>query len=185
MQQPPLGVGIPDGALPIVEIVVGRCVLEAAADSILCPQEPYTEFDSGVNELKRVIGGGCAATIPGDAMTSCARGRYGGARFRYIAANVVDGRGRLVVEPYVIRRFEGIPVGFIGGVTKTTPQMVMPSGIRGLTFQDEADAANRAARELDRVFRTLFEKVGLVEPPAPSGEFAAAAGQELDALFGE
>lgn len=106
------------------------------------------EFDSGVNELKRVIGGGCAATIPGDAMTSCARGRYGGARFRYIAANVVDGRGRLVVEPYVIRRFEGIPVGFIGGVTKTTPQMVMPSGIRGLTFQDEADAANRAAREL-------------------------------------
>jgi len=45
--------------------------------------------------------------------------------------------------------------------------------------------ANRAARELDRVFRTLFEKVGLVEAPAPSGEFAAAAGQELDALFGE
>jgi hypothetical protein len=45
--------------------------------------------------------------------------------------------------------------------------------------------ANRASRELDRVFRTLFEKVGLVEPAAPSGEFAAAAGQELDALFGE
>jgi predicted regulator of Ras-like GTPase activity (Roadblock/LC7/MglB family) len=45
--------------------------------------------------------------------------------------------------------------------------------------------ANRAARELDRVFRSLFEKVGLVEPAAPSEEFAAAAGQELDALFGE
>jgi len=45
--------------------------------------------------------------------------------------------------------------------------------------------ANRAARELDRVFRSLFEKVGLVEPAVPSEAFAAAAGQELDALFGE
>jgi 5'-nucleotidase len=39
-------------------------------------------------------------------------------------------------------------VGFIGGVTKTTPQMVTPSGVKGVTFQDEADAANRAARQL-------------------------------------
>ncbi len=45
--------------------------------------------------------------------------------------------------------------------------------------------ANRAARELDRVFRSLFEKVGLVEPAVPDQAFAAAAGQELDALFGE
>jgi predicted regulator of Ras-like GTPase activity (Roadblock/LC7/MglB family) len=45
--------------------------------------------------------------------------------------------------------------------------------------------ANRASQELDRVFRALFEKVGLVEPATPSEEFAAAAGQELDALFGE
>jgi len=45
--------------------------------------------------------------------------------------------------------------------------------------------ANRASQELDRVFRALFEKVGLVEPAAPNEDFAAAAGQELDALFGE
>ena len=45
--------------------------------------------------------------------------------------------------------------------------------------------ANRAARELDRVFRSLFEKVGLVEPAVPDQAFAAAAGQALDALFGE
>jgi predicted regulator of Ras-like GTPase activity (Roadblock/LC7/MglB family) len=45
--------------------------------------------------------------------------------------------------------------------------------------------ANRASRELDKVFRALFQKVGLVEPAAPSEAFAAAAGQELDALFGE
>ena len=45
--------------------------------------------------------------------------------------------------------------------------------------------SNRAAKDLDHVFRTLFQKVGLVEPVAPSETFAAAAGQELDALFGE
>ncbi len=53
--------------------------------------------------------------------------------------------------------------------------------------------ANRASQELDGVFRGLFEKVGLFEPqegrpemalPATQ-EFAVAAGQELDALFGD
>lgn len=49
--------------------------------------------------------------------------------------------------------------------------------------------AQRASAELDRVFRGLFEKVGLVEPEAEgaqaSPEFAAAAGREVDALFGD
>ncbi|OGF18165.1 MAG: hypothetical protein A2W00_09785 [Candidatus Eisenbacteria bacterium RBG_16_71_46] len=47
--------------------------------------------------------------------------------------------------------------------------------------------ARRAAGTLDAVFRGLFEKVGLVEPVpgAGDGEFAAAAGRELDALFGD
>jgi predicted regulator of Ras-like GTPase activity (Roadblock/LC7/MglB family) len=49
--------------------------------------------------------------------------------------------------------------------------------------------AGRTVRDLDSVFRSLFEKVGIAEPMQPAdgpGEaFAAAAGQELDALFGE
>jgi len=45
--------------------------------------------------------------------------------------------------------------------------------------------AQRAARQLDQVFRSLFEKVGIGEPAAGSPEFAAAAGREVDALFGE
>lgn len=106
------------------------------------------EFDAGTKELQRVIRGGCAATAPDEAVASCVQSRYRGARFKYIAANVIDGKGRPIVAPYVIKRFEGIPVGFIGGVTKTTPQMVTPSGIAGLKFLDEADAVNRAARQL-------------------------------------
>jgi hypothetical protein len=45
--------------------------------------------------------------------------------------------------------------------------------------------AQRAAKALDGVFRGLFEKVGLAETGATSGDFAAAAGREVDALFGE
>ena len=37
-----------------------------------------------------------------------------------------------------------VSVGFIGEVLKDTPTIVTPTGVAGLTFQDEADAANRA-----------------------------------------
>ena len=50
--------------------------------------------------------------------------------------------------------------------------------------------AGRAGKELDPVFRGLFEKIGIGEPAmtsaaAPDEAFATAAAQELDALFGE
>ncbi len=53
--------------------------------------------------------------------------------------------------------------------------------------------AKRASQELGGVFRSLFAKAGLVEPelqPIPqmeptSPEFALAASQEVDALFGD
>jgi 5'-nucleotidase len=106
------------------------------------------EFDAGVAELKRMIRGGCTNNTRDPNTAACAESRFGGARFRYIAANVVDARGQPLVAPYVIRHFGGVAVGFIGGVTKTTPQMVTPSGVKGVSFQDEADAANRAARQL-------------------------------------
>ena len=45
--------------------------------------------------------------------------------------------------------------------------------------------AARAARELDGVFKSLFEKVGMVETGRGTSEYAEAAGREVDALFGE
>jgi predicted regulator of Ras-like GTPase activity (Roadblock/LC7/MglB family) len=45
--------------------------------------------------------------------------------------------------------------------------------------------ANRAAQALDGVFKGLLEKVGLVEPPSLEPEFAAAAADQVDALFGD
>ena len=49
--------------------------------------------------------------------------------------------------------------------------------------------ARRAASDLDAVFRGLFEKVGIAEPPAvqfaDAPDFVTAAASEVDALFGE
>ena len=45
--------------------------------------------------------------------------------------------------------------------------------------------AQRAAQELDHVFRGIFEKVGLGEPVIGTPAFADAAGREVDALFGD
>ena len=41
-------------------------------------------------------------------------------------------------------------IGIIGEVLEATPTIVTPTGVAGLTFQDEADAANRVVDQLER-----------------------------------
>jgi 5'-nucleotidase len=115
------------------------------------------EFDRGLAELRRLVDGGCAPNPSDAATTSCpdpAR-PYAGARFAdgpgrgFLAANVVDAAGQPVLPPYAVRRFGGQRVGFIGVVTRVTPTIVVPSGVAGLRFLDEADTLNRYAAELE------------------------------------
>jgi 5'-nucleotidase len=107
------------------------------------------EFDQGVAELQRMIAGGCAATPRGDVAT-CAHpgGRYAGARFPFIAANVVDGADRHLLPPTWVKSIDGVTLGFIGAVTRSTPGIVMPAGIRGWRFRPEATAINAQAAQL-------------------------------------
>lgn len=107
------------------------------------------EFDAGITELQRIGKGGCAPPQPQAVATSCAAAPYTGAKFPLLSANVVDSAsGKPVLAPYVVKTFHGIRVGVIGAVTRTTPSIVIPSGISGLRFLDEADGINRAAKEL-------------------------------------
>jgi 5'-nucleotidase len=106
------------------------------------------EFDAGITELKRLEAGGCAVNTPDDAVTSCALHTYGGTRFPLLASNVRDAQDKPPFAPYVVKSYGGIPVAFIGAVTTETPSIVMPSGIAGLRFGDEADAVNRSVQEL-------------------------------------
>jgi 5'-nucleotidase len=106
------------------------------------------EFDAGLAELQRMAQGGCKDNAPKGATRACTLKPFSGAEFPMLAANVLAAGGKPVFAPYVIKRYGGIRVGLIGAVTRSTPRIVVPSGVTGLRFTDEADAVNRAAREL-------------------------------------
>ncbi|MFC5184060.1 bifunctional metallophosphatase/5'-nucleotidase [Actinomadura harenae] len=102
------------------------------------------EFDEGLTELKRIQNGGCH---PVDGCSPA--GKWKGAKFDYLGANVLqESTNEPALKPWTIRKINGVRVGFIGVVTKTTPTIVTADGIKGLRFDDEVAAANRSAREL-------------------------------------
>jgi 5'-nucleotidase len=101
------------------------------------------EFDEGVAELMRIQDGGC------NAVDGCQTGHtYAGADFQYLAANVLGPNGKPIFPAYKIRSFAGAKIGIIGVVTQTTPTIVTPSGVAGLTFLPETETVNRYAEEL-------------------------------------
>ena len=126
------------------------------------------EFDAGFAELKRIAGGGCAPNTPDQPAESCADGPYQGATFPFIAANVLDANGNPAIAASVVKRVGGVPIGIIAAVTKTTPILVRPSGIAGLTFADEADSINREVQRLRaqgvKTFIAVFHEGGEIGP---------------------
>jgi 5'-nucleotidase len=119
------------------------------------------EFDKGRAELLRIQNGGCHPTegctaapyaLPNGSTTDV----YPGADFQYLSANVVvNATGQTLFPAFAMKSFKTdggsrIKVGFIGEVLEATPTIVTPTGVAGLTFQDEADAANRAVRQLQQ-----------------------------------
>lgn len=109
------------------------------------------EFDAGAAELQRVLKGGCAANAPEANVVSCAvpaAGPYTGAKFPMFAANISTSAGQPYMQPSLVKEIDGVKIGFIGAVTKITPTIVVPSGVAGLSFTDEADAINREAAKL-------------------------------------
>lgn len=111
------------------------------------------EFDAGKDELLRVMGGGCRPNTPDALTVSCPLGetgahRHPGARFPHFAANVTTPGGQTLFPPSVVKTVAGVRVGFIGAVTQVTPSIVVPSGVAGLSFTDEADAINAEAARL-------------------------------------
>ena len=107
------------------------------------------EFDKGSAELKRLQAGGCKLTNGQPDPNSCkglgsrAPGTFDGAQFKWLSANVIENAtGRTLLPPYGIKAFNGVKVAFIGMTLKGTPGIVTPTGVAGLTFQDEADTVN-------------------------------------------
>lgn len=103
------------------------------------------EFDRGSSELLRMQRGGCAQYTK---RVPCALEPFAGARFKFLAANVLQHDGSTLFPATSIRRFGPIRIGFIGMTLKETGTLVTPSGVAGLHFADEAATANALVPKL-------------------------------------
>lgn len=104
------------------------------------------EFDAGAQELLRKQRGGCHPTdgckgpVP-----------FKGASYQYLAASTVDVKsGQTLFPSYYVKRFQGIPVAFIGLTLEATPSIVVPDAVAGLKFRNEAATINGLVPELQR-----------------------------------
>lgn len=113
------------------------------------------EFDKGAAELLRLQNGGCKLANGVQDPNSCRGAEVGtpvpfeGAKFQWLSANVVDSAsGRTLLPAYGVKTFNGVRVAFIGMTLKGTPGIVTPTGVKGLSFLDEADTVNALAPKL-------------------------------------
>ncbi|WP_261166929.1 choice-of-anchor I family protein [Microbacterium sp. Marseille-Q6965] len=95
------------------------------------------EFDRGYDDLRNRV-------LPRYADGSGVAGADFG-----LGANVyLKGTETPALQEYAIREVGGVRIGFIGTVTSDTATLVSPSGIAGLEFGDQTEAANRVAAQI-------------------------------------
>jgi len=141
------------------------------------------EFDAGRAELLRLQKGGCKSPRPEKACQF--EGHFDGAKFTFLAANVIDMVTRKPVLPaYKIEEAHGVKIGFIGAVLRDADEKALPSGIAGLEFADEASAINRAIPELRKqgvgVFMVLVHQGGRTVDPFDQQDCTHLTGPIVD-----
>ncbi|MCM3734693.1 bifunctional metallophosphatase/5'-nucleotidase [Bacillus cytotoxicus] len=140
------------------------------------------EFDEGVTELKRLIDGGFHPKT----------GMFPGSSFPYVCANVLDANtNKPLFPPYTIKWIDGVPIAFIGIVTKETPFLTMQSDMSAVTFIDEATAVQTYVRELQQkgihaiiVLAHLDGKTADGITYGPLADLANKLDDDVDILFG-
>jgi 5'-nucleotidase len=125
------------------------------------------EFDEGIHELYRMQYGGCVASDP----TTCAAGPFGGALYRYLAANVFfSGTDQTVFPPYKLVKVDNAKIAFIGLTLEATPTIVTPTAVAGLEFKPEVATVNALVTKLRadegvRAFVVLLHQGGAQTAP--------------------
>lgn len=103
------------------------------------------EFDKGSAELLRMQNGGCGKNTN---RVPCRLEPFGGARFEYLAANVLQSDGASLFPATAIKQVGLIRIGFIGETLQGTGTIVSHAGVAGLHFTDEAATANALVPKL-------------------------------------
>jgi 5'-nucleotidase len=128
------------------------------------------EFDEGLQELLRMQNGGCHP------VDGCQDGDpFGGALFRYLAANVFyAGTNTTILPPYKIVKVDSAKIAFLGLTLEGTPQIVTPAGVAGLEFRPEIQTINNLVHQLRdeqgvRAFVVLIHQGGQQNAPFANG----------------
>ncbi len=142
------------------------------------------ELDEGFDEMMRLLHGGKPSKTKD----------FKGVSFPYTAANMIDkNTHQPILPPYIIKKVNGIPIGFIGIVTTETKDIVLPSGIENITFMDEVTAINKSVKELKQKGVKSIVVIGHVSahskkdgtsPSSDLVEFAPKMDDEVDIIFG-
>lgn len=107
------------------------------------------ELDEGKVELMRQINGGCQSPRSDKACKYTAD--FQGAKFPYIAANLIDSAsGQPVFAPYIIKEIKGVKIAFIGAEVEELASVIPASSMKGIHVLDEAEAINRYVPEIQR-----------------------------------
>ena len=101
------------------------------------------EFDEGLPELQRLAHGGCHPT---DGCTF--RPDFAGVTFPFLGANVGVADGAPPLPASTVVETGGVRIGVIGVTLHDLPTVVSADAVRGLTFDDEVAAIDRASDEL-------------------------------------
>jgi 5'-nucleotidase len=104
------------------------------------------EFDRGSAELLRMQQGGCGKYTTREPCQVDAA--FPGARFKFLAANVLRADGSTIFPGSAIKDFGPVQLGIIGLTLEETATLVTPAGVAGLRFADEAASANALVPKL-------------------------------------
>ena len=151
------------------------------------------EFDAGWIELRRLQTGGCH---PVDGCQTSTR--FPGAHFQYLAANVRLDPGGMdptilwnsawpdapssttVLPAYAVRATGGVKIGFIGVTLRETAQLAPPSGMHGITFEDEVTTINGLVPTLEaqgvRTIVVLIHQGGVQSTLEPADDINGCHG---------
>ncbi|PEY30286.1 bifunctional metallophosphatase/5'-nucleotidase [Bacillus cereus] len=140
------------------------------------------EFDKGPVTLKELISG----------ETTTQTNSFSGSSFPYICANVLNSSTQQpLFPPYTIKWVDGIPIAFIGVVTKDTPFLTMHTNMSSVLFLDEASSINSYVHQLQKkgihAFVILAHLGGNTTGGNTNGALADLANQldtDVDIIFG-
>ncbi len=128
------------------------------------------DMDAGLTELLRKTKGECSPT-------GCAWPEFKGAKFPYLAVNMLDAEtGKPVLPTHKMVDVGGLKVALVGAVTRDTPKVIVAKAIRGLRFIDEADAMNALIPQLRaegaQLLVAMMHEGSLFDGPANDPSYA-------------